>query len=590
MVQLHIHIFICLLFVISQLFIQCTSFSLHNKNADKNYKIVCYYTNWAQYRPAPANFFPENIDPWLCTHIIFSFAKINDNLELAPFEWNDISTAWIKGMYQKTVSLKKINKNLKVLIAVGGWNMGSKPFSDMAMTKRSRNNFADKAVEFLKKYRFDGLDLDWEYPASRDTKNRPDDRFYFTELCIELNHALKPHGLILTAAVAAGEKYIQSAYEMNEIHKYLDFINLMSYDLRGPWDSKTGHNAPLYPNYYDKQPKLTVDYAVETWLNYVPREKLILGIATYGRSFKLRDGFESCPLTDTPAIGHGTKGKFSAEEGFLMYFEVCQKIRDSNWQYVWNDKQKVPYAYSDEETIQSDEIIEWVGFDDVKSAEVKVKYAMKKGLGGAMLWSLDMDDFTGEFCKQGKYPILTTINHYMNPKGKFKMPRYEISENNNGEFKPRLESDFISPVSKEIDALSSRQLTSTNIFGLMKNDEIQVYKFCQCKNGTHHLKTDSDKDFSFIVDCNKKRASHASAISVEDQLKEKYEEDNYRLPGKIYKEINNDYFTTVHKDKPKKSGFFLLSFLNGSNKSSEINYILTIFLYPFIQLFIYYYY
>lgn len=86
----------------------------------QDYKIVCYYTNWAQYRPKPGSYFPEDIDPHLCTHIIFAFAKINDHSELEAFEWNDESTEWSAGMYQRTVDLKKKNKNLKIMIAVGG--------------------------------------------------------------------------------------------------------------------------------------------------------------------------------------------------------------------------------------------------------------------------------------------------------------------------------------------------------------------------------------------------------------------------------------------------------------------------------------
>ena len=61
----------------------------------------------------------------------------------------------------------------------------------------------------------------------------------------------------------------------------------------------TGSNAPLYPHVFDTDKMLNVDFAVQTWLKYVPPEKLVLGVSSYGRSFKLKEGFESCPLTDT---------------------------------------------------------------------------------------------------------------------------------------------------------------------------------------------------------------------------------------------------------------------------------------------------
>jgi hypothetical protein len=70
-----------------------SSFSSNNNNKwdqeeslKNKYKIVCYYTNWAQYRPRPVSYFPDNVDPNLCTHIIFAFAKINEDLELARLE------------------------------------------------------------------------------------------------------------------------------------------------------------------------------------------------------------------------------------------------------------------------------------------------------------------------------------------------------------------------------------------------------------------------------------------------------------------------------------------------------------------------
>lgn len=146
----------------------------------RSYKIVCYYTNWAQYRPKPGSFFPENIDPKLCTHIIFAFAKLSETYELKEFEWNDESTPWSKGMYERVVQLKIVNPELKVLLAVGGefwiyykyfrdifdtifkflgWNHGSLSFSNMASDTAKRANFVAKSVEFLKKNKFDGLGI-----------------------------------------------------------------------------------------------------------------------------------------------------------------------------------------------------------------------------------------------------------------------------------------------------------------------------------------------------------------------------------------------------------------------------------------------
>lgn len=69
------------------------------------------------------------------------------------------------GGYKVAIGLKQKNPALKVLIAIGGWNEGGKKYSQMASSKVSRDRFVASAVAFLQEHKFDGLDLDWEYPG-----------------------------------------------------------------------------------------------------------------------------------------------------------------------------------------------------------------------------------------------------------------------------------------------------------------------------------------------------------------------------------------------------------------------------------------
>ena len=82
---------------------------------------------------------------------------------------------------------------------------------------------------------FDGLDLDWEYPAHRGSP--PEDKDRFTTLCRELKNVYKEKGLLLTAAVAAAPSKASNAYDIFAISQELDFINLMAYDIYGGWDA-----------------------------------------------------------------------------------------------------------------------------------------------------------------------------------------------------------------------------------------------------------------------------------------------------------------------------------------------------------------
>lgn len=72
------------------------------------------------------------------------------------------------GGYAKFTGLKTYNKALKTMLAIGGWNEGSARFSPLVADEERRAEFVHNVVKFLRQNHFDGLDLDWEYPAFRD--------------------------------------------------------------------------------------------------------------------------------------------------------------------------------------------------------------------------------------------------------------------------------------------------------------------------------------------------------------------------------------------------------------------------------------
>ncbi|ELU16704.1 hypothetical protein CAPTEDRAFT_113634 [Capitella teleta] len=360
-------------------------------------KVVCYYTNWSQYRPDGAKFFPEDIDVTLCTHVIFAFAKI-DNGILAPFEWNDESTDWNKGL------MKTEKPNLRVLLAVGGWNMGSQPFSQMVVSRENRHKFNEHAVLFLRKWGFDGLDVDWEYPGARGSTTR--DKELYTLLMQELRAAFEEEvalsgreRLILAAAVSAGKKVIDGAYDVPSLVKCVDFLNLMAYDLHGSWEKVTGINSPLKARQgaVGEEAQLCQDWAVNYWISKgCPAEKLVLGCAMYGRTFTLKDPKNHGILA--PASGAGMAGKFTREAGFLSYYEV----REDMHMYMQSRReQEACYAFKEDQ---------WVGFDDVNSINKKVDYIRAEGLGGAMVWSWDLDDFSGNLLGGRRCPLLRALH------------------------------------------------------------------------------------------------------------------------------------------------------------------------------------
>ena len=100
---------------------------------------------------------------------IFSFAKIDkETWKVEPSDaWQDLKDFGGKGGFSKIVAMKRQNKNLEVILGIGGWGAGSVVYSNMAKDEKKREIFVKSAVEIVKKHKFDGFDLDWEYPGKK---------------------------------------------------------------------------------------------------------------------------------------------------------------------------------------------------------------------------------------------------------------------------------------------------------------------------------------------------------------------------------------------------------------------------------------
>ncbi|KAK2851711.1 hypothetical protein Q5P01_007987 [Channa striata] len=275
----------------------------------------------------------------------------------------------------------------------------------MASSQQNITTFTQSAITLLRTYGFDGITLDWRFPASGGSQ--PEDKQRFTSLCKELNQAFvneatqtKKERLLVTASVSAEKKIIDAGYEVAQIATYLDLINVLTFDFNGPWENVTGHHSPLYRGSHDTGDKIysNTDYAMQYWRNQgAPAQKLNLGLAAYGWAFTL-----SSTSTDVgaPASGPGEEGCYTGTEGFWAYYETCLYTEGVPIQRLIPD-QKVPYAVTENQ---------WVGFDNLDSLDTKVSYLQTNSFGGAFVWSVDLDDFRGEFCKKGNNPFISHLH------------------------------------------------------------------------------------------------------------------------------------------------------------------------------------
>lgn len=318
----------------------------------------------------------NSLDLGMVTDLMYAFANIKGDTITEGFRNDDENFRLLNAARQKY-------PNLKILISVGGWGW-SGGFSDMCLTSGSRDKFIASVVRFIQRHHLDGIDIDWEYPGLPGAGNvhRPEDKQNFTALLAGLRLALDQLGTetgkyyMITAAAGAFDKYLAHT-DMAEDVKYLDFVNLMTYDLDTPGgDTIAGHNAPLFTNPRDPHPN-SCDAAVQAFeAAGVPPSKIVLGVPFYGHAWHV----------DSSAFNGLYEPGGSAEQEIRASYKnlVADYINKNGFVRYWDSISCVPYLFNRDSNI-------FISYDDPQSLTRKCEYIRARDLGGVMFWSFRSD-------------------------------------------------------------------------------------------------------------------------------------------------------------------------------------------------------
>jgi chitinase len=311
---------------------------------------------------------PNDVAAGSLTRVNYAFANIENGKIVEGF-------AHDRENFQVLHNLKQVNPKLEIVVSVGGWTW-SGAFSDMVLTAASRKTFIDSAVQFVRDHQLDGLDVDWEYPGSIGNGNvfRPQDKQNYTLFLKELRSRFDIEGkrlgrhLVTSIAVGASAEFISNT-EMSRVQRYLDSVNLMSYDYyESSSDTTTGHHAPLFTNPADPK-HVSADASVKLFEQAgVPARKLILGVPFYGRAW-----------ADVSDTNHGLYQPGKQATVWATYHDIAGTFLSTGFVRYWDSVASAPYLYNPATRM-------FVSYEDPESIAAKCQYVLKQDLGGIMFW------------------------------------------------------------------------------------------------------------------------------------------------------------------------------------------------------------
>ncbi len=270
--------------------------------------------------------------------------------------------------------LRKLNPSIKIVLSVGGWGAGG--FSEIARTEKSREKFAQEALELVQSTKLDGIDLDWECPGSSlaGIESADEDGVNYILLTKRMRKLFDTVNkeYMLTIAVG-GDTYFTLQTDMGTLSENLDYVQLMTYDLQGGFQTVTGHHSALYHsrrNLYD----VCAHKAVEVFSAAgVPMDKLIVGVPFYSRMWsgvvhgKTGLGLHAQTLGGYGPHYDGLLEDYVNKNGYVRYFD---------------DVAKVPYLFNGDT---------FISYDDEESIGIKIEYIKERQLGGIMFWEYRTD-------------------------------------------------------------------------------------------------------------------------------------------------------------------------------------------------------
>jgi len=324
-------------------------------------RIVADYGYWSKYQtPAYSH---AQIPYYMLTHINHAGPSFDPSGNLSIPD----------GFIEPELNEQAHARGVKVLLLLGG------DFNGLE-TSGAVETLVDNIKAFEKEHHYDGVDMDWEYPATTT------DRKFFVELMEALRKSNPDYTLSIDVAPWGGY-----GYDLKHLQLSTDYFNIMMYDCAGPWDQYGQLNSPIFWDYHDPapwecQPGGSAQDAANIFLKDVSAQQLTMGTPFYGYYYTaVKQLFGECPSW---VLNNPNNGDTCGNSVLTLNYgpNIKPLIDKQGWYTQYDQIAFVPYM------LKKNGDAGYITYDDAFSTYFRVWYSdWDRGLGGTFMWSLDAD-------------------------------------------------------------------------------------------------------------------------------------------------------------------------------------------------------
>ncbi|KGO70456.1 Peptidoglycan-binding Lysin subgroup [Penicillium italicum] len=387
-------------------------------NAPSEFRSIGYYESY-QFKRDCLYQDVTQVDHSKYTHLHFGFGDISSDYKisiddkLANYQFNNF----------KHIS------GPKRIISFGGWDFSTQESTYQILRQgtsaANRKKLATNIAKFVNDNNLDGVDIDWEYPSAPDIPGTPpgdkSEGANYLAFLVLLKNLLKDKSVSIAAP---GSYWYLKGFPIAGISKVVDYIVFMTYDLHGQWDAG---NPDAQPGCDDGSCLRSHVNLTETLQSLslitkagVDSGKVIVGVSSYGRSFKMADADcdgPLCKFTGDRLGSNADKADCTGTAGYISNAEINQLLKSNsslvNREYVdahsnsnisnaeidqllKRDSSRVNKHFVDDHSNSNIMVYDdtnWVAYMSPEIRAQRAKMYESLSMGGTVNWATDLEQF-----------------------------------------------------------------------------------------------------------------------------------------------------------------------------------------------------